>query len=541
MRGKEKRVFTNIQITYMQKEYKSMKVNNRRCGKLRIKGRYLDLLLVLLSINILTVVIYNINIPPYEPDAFFYIKNLPYYYYLGLIIVVATLIKNIFDLNKKYMNIALIISLCFYLGGIKQFILSGLPTFDIYGVMLIINNMVNIGHITQEHTIYPSEYPISIIFFCMLKLIGGFSSEQLLDYYQSSVSIITPMLILLISSSVCKVDIKSYNKFIFVPSFIISISLANILAPLSYAIIIYEIYLYVYFEQLKHNRINHSIILITLSVLIILTNPTTAYILLAGHMIPSLISFKELRIKLSNIFLLYGSLLLSQTIYRSESTTNAIATSILNVLSQDISSTNDKINITSPDMYYIIEYRLYILKVIIIILLSIVVSGLIIKKINKNNYKLSEISFFLSSCLISYIILFMISFIALPQFMERPLSFIIILLSISLPYFMLEIGSIKGSYKHIVVSILTLLILISVLNSGWNESYNRISQTEIYGRDFLHLHKELKITNEWIPKDTYIKRVSNLKIIRHEYIKGYLENIDIKHSIYNNGNFIIFH
>lgn len=503
--------------------------------------RYLDLFVLLFAIDILLITINRITISSYEPDPFFYIKNLPYYYYIGLFSVLAITIYNIFNTEaKKYINIASICTLCFYLGGIKNFVATGYSHFDIYGVISIINKVINAGYLIKTNTIYPSEYPVSIAFFSIFKLIGGFSNEQLVIYYQSFLSILVPIFILLLSNSICKTNFNSYRKFMFIPPFIISISLANVLAPLSYAIILYEIFLYFYIEQLKSKSTRNVIILIILSIIIILTNPTTAYILVAGFLIQALVSINELKIKLSSFFVLYFSLLLSQTVYRSTTTTNTIANTIINTLAHDVSSTTERITIISPNIYYIFEYRLYILKVILIVLLAIISFISIITKMNKSNYKSSTIEFFIASSLIGFVGLFVISFIALPQFIERPLPFITLILCISLPYMVSNVESIKKIYKKMVFMTLIFLILISVLNNGWSDSYNLITPSEIDGREFLIQHNELKISNEWAPKNVYLKRISNFEILKNEHVTGYLQNVDSKNSIYHNGNFIIY-
>lgn len=95
-------------------------------------------------------------------------------------------------------------------------------------------------------------------------------------------------------------------------------------------------------------------------------------------------------------------------------------------------------------------------------------------------------------------------------------------------------------FKYVIILLIILLIVLTVINTGWYHPYNIVTTSEITGRDFLIQHPELDIPNEWCAEDLYIKRMSNFEILRGENVEGYLENIDKKKSVYNNGNFIVY-
>ena len=109
-----------------------------------------------------------------------------------------------------------------------------------------------------------------------------------------------------------------------------------------------------------------------------------------------------------------------------------------------------------------------------------------------------------------------------------------------MPFLLLQIEKKKTFFRNLIFASIVLLIALTVLNTGWYHSYNVVTSSEISGRLFLTQHEELEILNKWAPQNVYIKRITNFVKLRGERVEGYLEDVDNKQPIYDNGNFIIY-
>jgi NhaP-type Na+/H+ or K+/H+ antiporter len=262
--------------------------------------------------------------------------------------------------------------------------------------------------------------------------------------------------------------------------------------------------------------------------------------MLFGLIAFSFLPTNELKRNGRNFFFLFFSILLTQTIYRSVTTLLTIANTIQNSIFADMAATTARINIQSPDAGFLFCYYIFILELILIILLSLITSVALIIQLYKSNYKNRNIEFFMVSSLLSFVLLFMISFISLPAFIERPIAFIVLYLCLSLPFLLYQLEKTRKIYTNLIIAIVFILIIFTVLIAGWYSPYNVITTSEITGRNFLTKHPELEIEDGWSMKNVYIKRLTNFEVMRGEKIKGYLENVENKSSIYHNGDFIVY-
>lgn len=510
------------------KYYNGAFMNNKR----------VDWIFLIISIDILLIICETTSITSFDPNSFYYIVQLPYYYYIGLVTILIVILRNLCTgLENKMKNAISITLLCFYIGAIRNYIVPGFHHFDVYGYLPVITSTLNSGYLIQNNsTIYYTEYPIGAIFFSVLKVICNIDYMHLSIYYQTFVDIIFPLFIFLISFTISKFVGTGYEKYVFVPSLIISTSLIGVLVPLSYAILMYCLFVYLCIKNMLIETINSKILAIYFGVVIVLTNPTTAYLMLIGLTVPSILSIDTLKVKVSNYFILFITLLLSQTYYRSIVTSTTIINAIKSFLSFDLTATTNRINIASPNISFLIDYTIYKLKLILIVLLSILSSLVIINRLRKNK---SKIDFFILSSLSSFILLFVIGFIALPGFIERPIIFITIYLSISFPFLLYHL-EMKNVSTNLAIAAVILLVLMTFINTGWYDSYNVVPMSEISGGNFVDKHPELDMSYNPFPKNIYIKRSTNFEILRGEKIDGYLKNIERKKAIYNNGDFIYY-
>ncbi len=132
---------------------------------------YILQIFLLTSVILLIMVITNTSFVKYE-QPFDYVTNLPYYYWVGISLLLANtaFLLNMQQRRESY-TILTIITLCFYIFALPVLLTENLRFFDIYLHGAEAFPIISNGHTSQELQ-YSNEYPLAFIFMAISLIIA---------------------------------------------------------------------------------------------------------------------------------------------------------------------------------------------------------------------------------------------------------------------------------------------------------------------------------------------------------------------------------
>lgn len=277
-------------------------------------------IITLLLVNMFTLWLLTIStthINKFPPDAFYYVKQLPIYYWSGIIlacIVLFFLLHNPQSKSKKHeliQSISFIIILMLYLFGTPSFIYTAPRYMDTYIFSYeIINPVIEAGSacIPYRGYMYQTEFQGSTILFSMLSQSIGVSTSLISKYYSIYCVFIISILIYVIARKVS----KKYCLFAPVTYLSLAWTPSYHFCPQSHALMLSIVFFFLLIILIidKGNNINKKILIIIVWVAICTSHAATPIL--------NLISLFFLFF--SHIFLKYSSLFTKRNLLERIST-----------------------------------------------------------------------------------------------------------------------------------------------------------------------------------------------------------------------------
>jgi hypothetical protein len=277
--------------------------------------------IILLLINAFTLWLLTIattHIYKIPPDPFYYAKQLPIFYWIGMMLICITLILSLYGQplpkpkKHEFTEIIFIIILILYLFGTPSFIYTNPRFMDVYGVSYIVDRVIEAGgaHIRYAGLMYQTEFQGSILLFSMFSECTGINILVVSKYYPIYLMFIISILIYGISRKI------SSKYCLFAP--IAYLSLAWVqeyhLAPQSHVLILSILLLFLLVILLTgkdtHNDLNNKLLIIIVWFAICISHAVTPIL--------NLISLFFLFF--SYIFLKYSSLFTKKNLLEGIST-----------------------------------------------------------------------------------------------------------------------------------------------------------------------------------------------------------------------------
>lgn len=484
--------------------------------------------IILLLINAFTLwllTIATIHIYKFPPDPFYYAKQLPVFYWTGMVLICITLILSLYGQplpkpkKHEFTEIIFIIILILYLFGTPSFIYTNPRFMDVYGVSYIVDRVIEAGgaHIRYTGLMYQTEFQGSILLFSMLSECTGVDILSFSKYYPI-------YLMFMISILIYGISRKISDKYcLFAP--IAYLSLAWIqeyhLCPQSHALILSIGLLFLLITLLTgkdtRNDLNKKLLIIMVWSAIVVSHSATSIINLISlfFLLFSYIFLKysffitkrnllegiSTKIEsLSTLLILFVTIDIAYTLYASD----FIFARVISMMEATINNmlygeTFVVVNraVTAPTQSYLFCYYLrwyIIIGAMVFGLLSIFYLFL------KNRDRTS--SFVISSLFIGYSLLGLYLIISGYNIYGADRSFIFLLIPFSILCSMVlhTESKLKGNTHKIIASkifrifkislvlfIITAMFLLPITRYG-TDPYEFVSESHYAGREFKSLH-----------------------------------------------------
>lgn len=143
---------------------------------------------IILSISLCLwfITIDNLHISEFPADSFYFVKQLPIYYWLGIILAIfaflMTVIKPVAKANNL-INIILISVFVLYLFGTTSFIYTNPRFLDTYGMSDVVTWINDTGHLSGLSHTYLDSFPASTTFFSTSSQILGIEPLLFAKFY----------------------------------------------------------------------------------------------------------------------------------------------------------------------------------------------------------------------------------------------------------------------------------------------------------------------------------------------------------------------
>jgi len=163
----------------------------------------LALMLILWLLTIATTHIYH-----FPPDPFYYAKQMPPYYWLGIAIagiVFSWLIYRPLSRRKELAEITFIAILILYLFGTSSFIYTITRFFDVHGICGVVEEAIKAGSATLGGvSVYKGDFPGSILLYSSIGQTSGIDITSVAKYFPIYLMFTTSLLIYAISRKITK-------------------------------------------------------------------------------------------------------------------------------------------------------------------------------------------------------------------------------------------------------------------------------------------------------------------------------------------------
>ncbi len=222
-----------------------------------------------------------IKISQFPPNAFFYLNNLPFEYWLGLFATLALFGVRGFvrDRARTVLELSTLFLLCMYLFGLTSFVFQNpwfLDTYQHEGNALA---LLNSGGWYNGPVWYVYQFPGTYTFFAELTAIAGIDPFQLMKYYPAGLSLVVALLLYS--------TVKSYSqRYAFVSSAFIlgGLWFQLHLSPQSLELIPYIGLLFLLIKIIddKPHRTRWMLIAVSITPVLVLDHPETPLVLSLG-------------------------------------------------------------------------------------------------------------------------------------------------------------------------------------------------------------------------------------------------------------------
>lgn len=538
-----------------------------------------DKIIWILLINSITFFLFTIGetqILDFYPDTLYYLKHLPFYYWIGMgfncAIFISLIRKKLFYCKINYLSVFLfIIILILYLHSLTPFIYNNPRIIDIYGycsyaIETVLTTGYSKGSIWQWQHEYLVEFPGSTIFFSMIIIILEISPLIFAKYYVFVSMFILSLLIFALSKKI------TGEYALFTPIAYLSVAFVSEynFAPQSHAFLMMVTFLLILISFLnKRNKalfIGKSMIIL-LWIMIVVAHPSTPIINMYSFLIVCAICIGISRILPSNAYfnlsedelmhiknvfmnLLYLFIVIyfGYIVYRSRFVFSGLV-SLTQKIFNDLMIGN-MYSITAPlavnpsesyTLFYNVRWG-EIISIVFLGLLSIFV--LVIDSKDKD-----EISTFVVNSLF-------LGYISLPIFLvisgetaygpERALIFGLIPFSIM--FSMILKTELEGTKYRIFKGLLIMFIITSMLilpiSKYGSDSYNFVSDSEFAGMNFVSNHPSIgiEIRDFCTPLSSYLFTNYWYNLFELQQIEGeiYRDSNLRNHKLYDSGQCHLF-
>ena len=248
---------------------------------LKMRGFVSIVALLTISVSLWFYTAGAIKISQFPPNAFFYLNNLPFEYWLGLFATLALFGVRGFvrDRARTVLELSTLFLLCMYLFGLTSFVFQNpwfLDTYQHEGNALA---LLNSGGWYNGPVWYVYQFPGTYTFFAELTAIAGIDPFQLMKYYPAGLSLVVALLLYS--------TVKSYSqRYAFVSSAFIlgGLWFQLHLSPQSLELIPYIGLLFLLIKIIddKPHRTRWMLIAVSITPVLVLDHPETPLVLSLG-------------------------------------------------------------------------------------------------------------------------------------------------------------------------------------------------------------------------------------------------------------------
>lgn len=515
------------------------------------KKELLSLLLVVMFLLWL-LAITSMKITEFPPDSFYYLKMLPIYYWIGLVLGFFLLYLRVFHPlknNKSTYDSFLIILFVLYFFGTTVFVYSNPQFLDTYGVINRISLTVDNAHIVGQGG-YDVSYPLQIAFFSQSSII---SSN--IFYFAKIFPLIN---VLLISFFIYLIARKINEKYCLIaPILYLSISWIDFqhISPQSYGLMLTSIFLFFLMENFsKRNNISKAFLLLTIIALIQMAHPITPFInifpLLVIWMVTLLFSYFKWgfikKDKISDILLVQLVVYFAYSIYIAQGSLDTLLTNLYTSLTDFLyggSLSGQDYTVTQPILSYTLTYQLRKISLILIVIMGM--SSIIY--IIKNNKK-DRVGIILAAIFFGYISIFVFMFVSGDvTFIDRGFVFSLLILPLLIVK-ALSIGTKTKLYK-VLSSLVIIFFAFSVISFPityqGSAPYVVPSDSEVAAKNFITQNPVLKSSINYEDAGSplvYNKYWYNYLSLKDRLGDEYIESFNSQdlNKIYDSGQSMIF-
>lgn len=249
-----------------------------------VKVRRNMFLFVTLMVSFAFWIVSIIQIPlfDYSPDPYWYVRNLPIYYWIGLTLLVIVVFWYLSTNRTNNVKIDLPVVLLFvlYLFGTIDFVTVNPYFMDIYARISEINVVSQLGTITTPVAMTHADTPGSIIFFAILKLVvGNDLFEAFVKFYDIFILTILSVFVYIIARR-----LPISRKALMAPIAFLSLAvfMEFHIDRQSFALALFSVLLFSTFCLLKSSRIQWSVMFTVAFTTLAFSHPGTPLIFLGG-------------------------------------------------------------------------------------------------------------------------------------------------------------------------------------------------------------------------------------------------------------------
>lgn len=471
---------------------------------------------------LLTIV--TTHIFKFPPDTLSYAKQLPIFYWVGMVLNCVAFIlllgKSTLSTKKiRLHHIFFIIILILYIFGTPLFVYTNPRIIDVYGYSsYAIDTIITTGYASApvwhwQHE-YLNEFPGSTIFFSMIIRVLGITTMSFAKYYPLYLMFILSFLIYAISKKVAG------NYALFAPVAYCSLTFVAEynLAPQSHALMLTTVFLLILIPLLQFKKHDKDIqtkklVLIVLWIIIVTAHPSTPIINLFCFFVVYIIciGFEQISsstnryfnlprdhlIKIGGVYrnflLLFGVMYIAYLIYISDFMLNNIVS-----LSQEIANdvlTGNMFGVTSPmatspsASYMLLYYVRWIEIIGVLVLGSLSILVLFFKDKDKTP------TFIVGTLFVGYMSLSAVLVIAGASHYGPGRSMIFGMVPCSIIFSMVLNAKLEERKYRIFKIILLLFIISSLLAIPLarygGDPYNFVSESEFAGVEFVSQHPQI--------------------------------------------------
>lgn len=519
-------------------------------------GKIIPIILVWMTIFWL-LTYYTMNITAFKPDSFFYIENLPIFYWIGIIfgcyVLGILILKSDEILHKTVFELILTILFVLYLFGTPVFVYASPQFIDTYGVINRVSDTILNGHILALGG-YDIEYPLQIVFFSQLAIIS-MSIFQLAKIFPLINVFIVSLFIYLLAKKI------NPKYCIIAPIFYLTISWLDIqhLSPQSYGLMLTVMFLYFLITRfIEKTNIVKTLFLFLIMIVIVFSHPISPLLnfmpLLIIWIVTLLLSYSKLsskfnfikRDKIINILILQGVFYFGYSMYLVEGIFGRflqdLNRSLMNFLYGGKSLSIVDFTITKPMFSYMMTYYLREISLILIALLGLLAIIIILSK------KRDKIGILLSCIFFGYMSIFGYLFLTgTSGFVDRGFAFALMILPL-LVVSILGYHDKEYSFKifniFFIVLFIFSLVTFPITNQG-TAPYMVPSTSEIAASDFIYsnpqLEQDVKYSYSGSPA-VYNQYWFNYITLKHQKGQDYINSFNLigLNKIYDSGQAKIY-